>query len=235
MPQPPSDLPITLRSSPAWWQRIVPDLGARELEDPPLRAELYSADQMAAHGERLAATHVLSDAPLPDRLLARLADNERVLIGAAKQLAIAADADRRHTPAAEWLLDNFYLIEEEVRTARRHLPRGYSREAAAPGTRRRQRQWRRTAARLRPRAAGDRARRRPGRPRPADPLRRRVPVEAAAPPRRAVGAADHAAPGADREPAPRRRARSRSRTSSAAPQGPGPTAWSRSPKARRAT
>ncbi len=79
-------------------------------------------------------------------------------------------------------------------------------EAPAPRARRRQRQRRRTAARLRPRAAGDRARRRPGRPRPADPLRRRVPVEAAAPPRRAVGAADHAAPGADREPAPHRRA-----------------------------
>ena len=31
-------------------------------------------------------------------------------------------------PAGEWLLDNFYLIEEQIRTARRHLPRGYSRE-----------------------------------------------------------------------------------------------------------
>jgi len=128
MPPPASDLPFPLRSSPAWWQRLVPDIGAPELEDPPLRAELYSADQMAAHGERLARTHVLSDAPLPDRLLARLADNERVLVGVAKQLAVAADAERRHTPAAEWLLDNFYLIEEEVRTARRHLPRGYSRK-----------------------------------------------------------------------------------------------------------
>jgi cyclic beta-1,2-glucan synthetase len=36
--------------------------------------------------------------------------------------------DRRITPAGEWLLDNFYLIEEQVRTARRHLPPGYSRE-----------------------------------------------------------------------------------------------------------
>ncbi|HSW52034.1 MAG TPA: hypothetical protein VLG93_02285, partial [Sulfuricaulis sp.] len=28
----------------------------------------------------------------------------------------------------EWLLDNFYLVEEQIRTARRHLPKGYSRE-----------------------------------------------------------------------------------------------------------
>ena len=34
----------------------------------------------------------------------------------------------RITPAGEWLLDNFYLIEEQIRTARRHLPKGYSRE-----------------------------------------------------------------------------------------------------------
>ena len=35
---------------------------------------------------------------------------------------------RRITPAAEWFLDNYHLIEEQIRTARRHLPRGYSRE-----------------------------------------------------------------------------------------------------------
>ena len=128
MPLPPSDLPITIRSSPTWWQRVVPTIGEIEVEDPPLRAELFSAEQIAEHGERLAKTHVLSDTQLPDRLLGRLADNERVLVAVAKQLAVAADADRRYTPAAEWLLDNFYLIEEEVRTARRHLPRGYSKK-----------------------------------------------------------------------------------------------------------
>ena len=40
----------------------------------------------------------------------------------------AAKRNRRIAPAAEWLLDNFYLIEEQIRTARRHLPPSYSRE-----------------------------------------------------------------------------------------------------------
>ena len=40
----------------------------------------------------------------------------------------AVKTDHRITPASEWLLDNFYLIEEQIRTARRHLPKGYSRE-----------------------------------------------------------------------------------------------------------
>ena len=36
--------------------------------------------------------------------------------------------ERRPTPAAEWLIDNFYLIEEQIQTARRHLPKRYSLE-----------------------------------------------------------------------------------------------------------
>ena len=41
---------------------------------------------------------------------------------------VAASANDRISPAGEWLLDNFHLIEEQIKTAKRHLPRGYSRE-----------------------------------------------------------------------------------------------------------
>ena len=97
-------------------------------EEPPLRSELFSADQMERHGKDLAAAHRLAPGRAPDRLLARLADNERVLEEVRDLLTAAVTAGRRITPAAEWLLDNFYLIEEQVRTARRHLPKGYSRD-----------------------------------------------------------------------------------------------------------
>ena len=36
--------------------------------------------------------------------------------------------NNRVSPAGEWLLDNFYLIDEQIRTTKRHLPKGYSRE-----------------------------------------------------------------------------------------------------------
>ena len=62
----------------------------------------------------------------------------------------------------------------------------------------------RSAARLRPRAACGRPRRQQARPRLADALHRLVPDGQDAAARRAVGGADHAAPGADREPAARR-------------------------------
>jgi len=109
----------------AW---LVEGDGGPTPQDEPLRAELFSAEQMERHGKRLAALHVLGAPRVPDRLLARLASNERVLVDLGRQLAATADTERRFSPAAEWLLDNFYLIEEEIRTARRHLPRGYSRE-----------------------------------------------------------------------------------------------------------
>jgi hypothetical protein len=97
-------------------------------DKPPLRSELFSRDQMEQHGRILAASHKLSPGHAPDQLLTRLSENEGVLISARNLLADAVRTDRRITPAGEWLLDNFYLIEEQIRTARRHLPKGYSRE-----------------------------------------------------------------------------------------------------------
>jgi cyclic beta-1,2-glucan synthetase len=97
-------------------------------DKPPLRSELFSKDQMEQHGKTLAASHKLSPGHAPDQLLSRLSENEGVLISARALLANAVKTDRRITPAGEWLLDNFYLIEEQIRTARRHLPKGYSRE-----------------------------------------------------------------------------------------------------------
>ncbi len=105
------------------------DFSARAAsEELPLRAELFSREQMARHGKVLAASHRLSATRAPDRLLARLADNEALLTAVRTLLTEAVDADRRVTPAGEWLLDNFYLIEEQIRTARRHLPPRYDRE-----------------------------------------------------------------------------------------------------------
>ncbi len=97
-------------------------------EEPPLRSELFSADQMEQHGKSLAGAHRLAPGRVPDQLLTRLAENERILVDVCGLLTAAVTANRRITPAAEWLLDNFYLIDEQIRTAKRHLPKGYSRE-----------------------------------------------------------------------------------------------------------
>ena len=83
---------------------------------------------MKQHGKILAGAHDLSPGGPQGRLLKRLAENQAVLIGVRNLLIEAVQANRRITPAGEWLLDNFYLIVEQIRTAKRHLPKGYSRE-----------------------------------------------------------------------------------------------------------
>jgi cellobiose phosphorylase len=97
-------------------------------DEPPLRSELFSADQMEQHAGILANRHRLTPGRPSDRLLRRLAENESVLLSVYNLLNDAVKADRRVTPAGEWLLDNFYLLEEQIRTAKLHLPRGYSLE-----------------------------------------------------------------------------------------------------------
>ncbi|TBU74010.1 GH36-type glycosyl hydrolase domain-containing protein [Phytopseudomonas daroniae] len=96
--------------------------------EPALRAELFSAEQMATHGAQLARQHHLSPDTTSDALLHRLAENTAVLASSCQAMTVAALSNRRATPAAEWLLDNFYLVEEQIRTAQKHLPKGYCRE-----------------------------------------------------------------------------------------------------------
>ena len=93
-----------------------------------MRSELFSADQMEQYGKTLAAAHKVTSRRMREPLLARLADNENTLIEVCNLLTASASAHGRITPAGEWLIDNFHLIEEQIATAKRHLPRGYSRE-----------------------------------------------------------------------------------------------------------
>ncbi|MDQ3189763.1 MAG: cyclic beta 1-2 glucan synthetase [Pseudomonadota bacterium] len=101
---------------------------ASSVEEAPLRSELFSADQMEQHGRTLAAAHKVTLRRTRDPLLARLADNEGTLIEVCNLLTASLSTHQRITPAGEWLVDNFHLIEEQIATAKRHLPRGYSRE-----------------------------------------------------------------------------------------------------------
>jgi cyclic beta-1,2-glucan synthetase len=109
------------------WRNAL-DEDADPADEFPLRSELFSAAQMAAHGKHLASRHVLSNKGGPDKLLARLSENATVICETCHELTAALKAGRQITPASEWLLDNFYLIEEQIRTARRHLPKDYSKE-----------------------------------------------------------------------------------------------------------
>lgn len=95
--------------------------------DPPLRGELLSLEQLTSQAKELAQQHLVAITKGSTRLLARLDYNEQILREYTRE-TYATKRTRRVTHAGEWLLDNFYLIEEQIQMARRHLPRGYSRE-----------------------------------------------------------------------------------------------------------
>ena len=96
--------------------------------EPPFRDELLSADQLERHAQHLAATHELASGRVADKLITRLAENEKILQSTYDEVAAAVVRNRRIAPAAEWLLDNFYLLEEQIHSTRRLLPRSYSQE-----------------------------------------------------------------------------------------------------------
>jgi cyclic beta-1,2-glucan synthetase len=96
-------------------------------DEMPLRSELFSSSQMEEHGRTLAELHILGEDHTAERLLTRLAKNEDILFEVRDLLTEAVIANRRIIPAGEWLLDNFYLIEEQILAAKNLLPKGYAR------------------------------------------------------------------------------------------------------------
>lgn len=93
------------------------------LSAEPIRAELLSTDQMESLGKALAETHKLSTiSSLTHSLLKRFSDNEVVLHEVRKLLTDSIKKKYQITPAGEWLIDNFYLVEEHIRIVKAHSP-----------------------------------------------------------------------------------------------------------------
>jgi cyclic beta-1,2-glucan synthetase len=101
------------------------------LPDPGelIRGELFGVERLEQHAESLAVAQRVTDNPRRGRrLLSRLADDDRVLVDAYRTLADAIREERSITPAAEWLVDNFHIVDEQVREIREDLPRPFYRE-----------------------------------------------------------------------------------------------------------
>src|SRR5262245_55287611 len=95
----------------------------------PIRAELFGPEPREAHARELAASYggpprYHAEGPL----LKRLRQNQRILVRAHRRAAEVAGRSEPLSPDAEWLLDNFYVVEGVLREVRHDLPRGYYRE-----------------------------------------------------------------------------------------------------------
>src|ERR1043166_8652039 len=99
------------------------------LLEEPIRAELFGIERLEQHAQSLAAAQrVMSESGQGRRLLPRVLENGRVLRESYRVVATAIREERAITPAAEWLVDNFHLVDEQLREIRDDLPPGFYRE-----------------------------------------------------------------------------------------------------------
>ena len=116
-------------------QPSFPDLPDRrrarpesELEEPIL-SELFSVERLEQHAQTLAAAQRVTDTPgRGTAVRPRIAENGRVLLESYRILARAIKDERAITPAAEWLVDNYPIVDEQLREIRDDLPSDYYRE-----------------------------------------------------------------------------------------------------------
>jgi cyclic beta-1,2-glucan synthetase len=114
---------------------LRPVLGDRKVEHQaslvpwdrtPLRAELFGVERLEQHARSLAAAQPVTEGRIRDgRLAVRLAGNAAFLLQANRALAKAAEDGHHATPAAEWLADNYHLVDMQIREIGIDLPAGF--------------------------------------------------------------------------------------------------------------
>jgi len=126
-----------------WWARFRRGRGGASAPEPTgheelaRRAELFGVTQLENHARFLASQHTCESGRGDERLLRQLAKGRARIRRCHQAVAESLRLGHRISPAAEWLLDNFHLIQEQIELAEAHLPPGYSRELprlkAGPG------------------------------------------------------------------------------------------------------
>ena len=94
--------------------------------EDPVRAALLGLEGLESHARRLAAACALAPPqPASSPLLGRFFQNGRVLHRVHEQFLARGSRRAIRSIDAEWLVDNFYIIEDSLREVRRDLPPGY--------------------------------------------------------------------------------------------------------------
>ena len=118
-------------------QRLIPEApralcqilqAERGPAEAPIRSEVFGPLRFAQHGRSLGETHRAASASVhAGTFFPRLQDNIATLREAYAYIGGQAATGYDISPAAEWLLDNFHLIEAQLEEVRDGLPRLYFR------------------------------------------------------------------------------------------------------------
>ena len=101
----------------------------------PIRAEVFGRERFEQHAVSLADSHMVVDRSLKVvSIVDRLDDNAAALLQDYRALLTELRAGRPITPAAEWLVDNFHIVERNVRQVRLDLPPSYFKQLPKLGS-----------------------------------------------------------------------------------------------------
>jgi cyclic beta-1,2-glucan synthetase len=104
-------------------------LGPHDPVAPPIRAELFGVQRFEQHGHSLARAQVVEDDHRSTHQAApffpRVDENLASLRSAFDYIALTSLSGRYVSPAAEWLLDNFHLVEAQLQQIHDGVPRSY--------------------------------------------------------------------------------------------------------------
>ena len=88
--------------------------------DEPISAEIFSVERLEHHAESLAKAQEVSPVQTAGvSLRGRLRSNSAGLRAAFQALIAGIRKGQAVTPAAEWLVDNYYVVDEHIRAVRR--------------------------------------------------------------------------------------------------------------------
>ena len=97
--------------------------------DELIREELFSMERLEQHASSLARAQAVTAKPLERRSLnRRLNDNDSILLAAYRAIAATVGEGHAVTPAAEWLIDNYHLMEKQIRQIKEDLPPRFYRQ-----------------------------------------------------------------------------------------------------------
>ena len=94
----------------------------------PIRGELLSPERLEELAGSIAGQRTLAEGETGRPLSPRLRDSGRVLLHCYRAIAAVIREEGAITPAAEWLVDNFHIVDEVVREVREDLPHGFYRQ-----------------------------------------------------------------------------------------------------------
>ncbi len=95
-------------------------------DDQTITAEIFGVERSKQHARSLAESQLVSDTQQKTySIIERLGDNAKALLAAYRTICAAVADGKAVTPAAEWLIDNYHLVEEHIRQTRADLPEGF--------------------------------------------------------------------------------------------------------------